>query len=117
MIFHEYLKNNDNFLNLKIKETGKQEFFEWFSGFCDGESNFSIDLKKLNTLVIFRFRIGILIDDINILRKIKLELSQLANKEIGKIIEYKNYAVFDLSKFEDHRDLIIPLFFYLYFKN
>ena len=27
------------------------------------------------------------------------------------MIEYKNYAVFYLSKFEDHRDLIIPLFF------
>ena len=63
------LNNKIKFLNLKIKETGKQEFFEWFSGFCDGESNFSIDLKKLNTLVIFRFRIGIHIDDINILRK------------------------------------------------
>ena len=33
------------------------------------ESKFSIDFKKLNTLVIFRFRTGIHIDDINILRE------------------------------------------------
>ena len=63
------LNNKIKILNLKIKETGKQEIFEWFSGFFDWESKFSIDFKKLNTLVIFRFRIGIRIDDINILRK------------------------------------------------
>nr|YP_011020405.1 NADH dehydrogenase subunit 4 [Ganoderma weberianum]WQH62828.1 NADH dehydrogenase subunit 4 [Ganoderma weberianum] len=37
------LNNKIKNLSLKIKETGKQDFFEWFSGFCDGESNFSID--------------------------------------------------------------------------
>lgn len=73
------LKNeNRNYSNNLKKEQkmNKNEFNQWFVGFSDGESSFSIteDNRGQNTRFNFRFIIGLHIDDKPLLEFIKTEL-------------------------------------------
>ena len=75
--------------NSKISE----EFLSWFSGFTDGEGNFSIMLDR--TYIRFRFKINLHIDDIEVLKTIQSKLN------IGIIVieENKNSSAFILQSF------------------
>lgn len=108
----------NNILNNKIK----LQFIEWFVGFADGESNFSIipkydENKQLNRFS-FRFTIGLHIDDISVLQRIKQELQigtiQISQKECKYVISDKEsvkilLTIFDLfnlntTKYLDYLD-------------
>ncbi len=86
--------------NLKISE----EFLSWFSGFTDGEGNFSITLDR--TYIRFRFKICLHIDDLEVLNVIK------SNLKIGKIIveENRNSCAFVVQSFSELKDVLCPIF-------
>ena len=70
-----------------------EEFLFWFSGFTDGEGNFSIFLDKV--YIRFRFKINLHIDDIEVLKTIQSKLN------IGIIVieENKNSCAFIVQSF------------------
>ena len=80
-------KVNTNKLN------ANEEFLFWFSGFTDGEGNFSIFLYKV--YIRFRFKINLHIDDIEVLKTIQSKLN------IGRIVieENKNSCAFIVQSF------------------
>lgn len=62
----------------KFKFNINEDFLFWFSGFTDGEGNFSITLDR--GYIIFRFKINLHIDDLEVINIIKSKLN------IGRII-------------------------------
>lgn len=86
--------------NLKVSE----EFLFWFSGFTDGEGNFSISLDR--TYIRFRFKINLHIDDIQVLNDIKSKLN------IGRVVEEKdkNSCAFVVQNFSELKDVLSPIF-------
>lgn len=57
------------------KQMSAQEFKEWFVGFCDGESNFNVYIRKDKQYVIqFMFKIELHIDDIQVIYFLKERL-------------------------------------------
>ena len=80
-----------------------EEFLYWFSGFTDGEGNFSIMLDR--TYVRFRFKISLHIDDLEVLNVIK------SNLNIGKIIveEKRNSCAFVVQSFSELKDVLCPI--------
>lgn len=76
-----------------------EEFLSWFSGFTDGEGNFSIMLDR--TYIRFRFKISLHIDDLEVLNVIK------SNLNIGKIIveEKRNSCAFVVQSFSELKDV------------
>jgi NADH:ubiquinone oxidoreductase subunit 3 (subunit A) len=89
----------------------KSDFLNWFSGFTDAEGHFSIVIHR-NKDVGFRFVIVLHLDDIEVLKYIKQELSSLANKEVGiiQISKTKNLVSYTIQKFDIIKELIIPIF-------
>lgn len=81
-----------------------EEFLSWFSGFTDGEGNFSIMLDR--TYIRFRFKINLHIDDLEVLNVIK------SNLNIGKIIveEKRNSCAFVVQSFSELKDVLCPIF-------
>jgi hypothetical protein len=81
-----------------------EEFLSWFSGFTDGEGNFSIMLDR--TYIRFRFKISLHIDDLEVLNVIK------SNLNIGKIIveEKRNSCAFVVQSFSELKDVLCPIF-------
>ena len=75
------------------KLNANEEFLFWFSGFTDGEGNFSIFLDKV--YIRFRFKINLHIDDIEVLKTIQSKLN------IGRIVieENKNSCAFIVQSF------------------
>ena len=80
------------------------EFLSWFSGFTDGEGNFSIMLDR--TYIRFRFKISLHIDDLEVLNVIK------SNLNIGNIIveEKRNSCAFVVQSFSELKDVLCPIF-------
>lgn len=81
-----------------------EEFLFWFSGFTDGEGNFSITLDR--GYIRFRFKINLHIDDLQVLNLIKSKLN------IGRIIveENRNSCAFVVQSFSELKDIICPIF-------
>ena len=75
------------------KLNANEDFLFWFSGFTDGEGNFSIFLDKV--YIRFRFKINLHIDDIEVLKTIQSKLN------IGIIVieENKNSCAFIVQSF------------------
>lgn len=81
-----------------------EEFLFWFSGFTDGEGNFSITLDR--GYIRFRFKINLHIDDLQVLNVIKSKLN------VGRIIieENRNSCAFVVQSFSELKDVICPIF-------
>ena len=86
------------------KLNANEEFLFWFSGFTDGEGNFSIFLDKV--YIRFRFKINLHIDDIEVLKTIQSKLN------IGRIVieENKNSCAFIVQSFSELKDVLCPIF-------
>ena len=86
----------------------KREFeLEWFSGFSEAESMFFI-----STTGALSFRIKIHYDDRQTLEYIQKLLSELANRDIGIIVDSKNQheSYYMVAKFQDILEILIPIF-------
>lgn len=81
-----------------------EEFLFLFSGFTDGEGNFSITLDR--NYIRFRFKINLHIDDLEVLKVIKSKL------KIGRIIveEKRNSCAFVVQSFSELKDVLCPIF-------
>jgi len=83
-------------------------FYDWFRGFCDAESNFLIRVRKGSEDNIkgfeFIFRIALHIDDLQVLKEIQNKL------KCRKIIKDRNTFVYHVSSLKDIETIIIPLF-------
>jgi len=62
-----------NFINNSKNNIKKEEFYNWFIGFVEGEGSFNVSLSMKNNklTMTFTFAIELHIDDANILYKIK----------------------------------------------
>jgi hypothetical protein len=100
----------DNFSdnNMSTENFYQEDFYDWFRGFCDAESNFTIRIRKRNDKSVqgfeFIFRIALHIDDLKVLKIIQDKLN------CGKIIRNRNTYVFLVSSLKDIETVIIPLF-------
>lgn len=85
---------------------------EWFSGFSEAESIFFI-----STTGTLSFRIKLHYDDRLTLEYIKNLLSELVNREVGIIIDSKNFheSYYAINKFLDIQEVLIPIFSKYYF--
>lgn len=81
-----------------------EEFLFWFSGFTDGEGNFSISLDR--TYIRFRFKINLHIDDLQVLKVIKSNL----NIGIITIDENRSSCAFVVQSFSELKDILCPIF-------
>src|SRR5690606_2602101 len=85
-----------------------KEFIEWFVGFSDAESNFLCRVRKNKEGIIigfeFLFRISLHVDDKNVLEHIKATLG------CGRISSDRNSLTFIISRIEDIKEVLIPLF-------
>ena len=102
-------KNRNYSNNIKFKQKmNKNEFNQWFVGFSDGESNFSIteDNRGKNTNFYFKFTIGLHIDDRPLLEFIKKELG------CGSIINNKDNTAsyFTVADSSQIINILIPIF-------
>ena len=95
-----------------INEMSDKEFYEWFVGFCDAESNFGItitkDSEKVNSIsrIRFNFRIELHCLDIEVLQIIRNKLG------FGEVHPSKtrNLARFGVSDMQVMIDKLIPIF-------
>lgn len=85
---------------------------EWFIGFSEAESLFFISNSGN-----LSFRIKLHSDDRQSLVYIKNLLSELANRDIGVIIDSKNdhESYYTVNKFQDILEILIPIFSIYYF--
>jgi hypothetical protein len=102
-------KNRNYSNNIKIKhKMNKNEFNQWFVGFSDAESSFSIteDNRGKNTRFYFRFIIGLHIDDKPLLEFIKTELG------CGSITNNKDNTAcyFTVGDSSQINNILIPIF-------
>ena len=102
-------QNNSNNLPLhlqKIVPKASKEFLQWFVGFADAESTFSIVPSQNWNNVSLRFTIEVHIDDMDTLHRIKdnLGIGNINNNKTNKS------AVFFVNKFEDITSVLIPIF-------
>ena len=75
MKWHYTIRRYSKDSNL-INEMSDKEFYEWFVGFCDAESNFKIYIRKDKRKGInFAFKIELHIDDLKVLHFIKNKLN------------------------------------------
>lgn len=85
----------------------EEAFYDWFRGFCDAESNFTIRLRKKQDKLLgfeFLFRISLHKDDLKVLEFIQ------NNLKCGKIRSDRNTYVLIISSLIDIETIIIPLF-------
>lgn len=85
----------------------KNRDLEWFVGFSEAEAMFSITSEGN-----LSFRINLHRDDHITLVYIKSLLSNLANRDIGVIVESKKVyeSYYAINKFKDIYEIIIPIF-------
>lgn len=100
-------KKESRYFSIKLNEKKfniSEEFLFWFSGFTDGEGNFSITLDR--GYIRFRFKINLHIDDLQVLNLIKSKLN------IGRIIveENRSSCAFVVQSFSELKDVICPIF-------
>lgn len=88
--------------NIKSLKNVSPQFLQWLVGFVDGEGSFKISISK--NYVTYKFQIKLHIDDISILKFIQSQLNA------GTIIIEKNQARYRISKKEDIKTKIIPIF-------
>lgn len=93
-----------NPLNNKMSD---KEFFEWFVGFCDGEANFAVYLRKDKSgRINFAFRIELHVKDIAVLNFIKEKLGC----GTVAISQSRESAVFSITGSNDLINVLIPIF-------
>lgn len=68
------------FHNINRISKVSSEFLQWFAGFTDAEGNFLISIDSLG-YVVFRFRIVLHVDDIEVLQKIRNTLGRSSSKK------------------------------------
>lgn len=87
--------------------TSEKNRLEWFVGFTEAEGMFSIS-KECN----LSLRINLHSDDLISLKYIKSLLSELANREIGSIVESKRVSesYYHIGKLKDIYEILIPIF-------
>jgi NADH-ubiquinone oxidoreductase chain 3 len=98
--------------NIISKLHQQSAFLNWLCGFTDAEGHFAIKYNIKPKTVYFALKYHLHIDDINVLIKIKTELSLLAGKDIGRIYINKSDNACELSflEFKVLRDLFVPIF-------
>jgi hypothetical protein len=82
--------------NFTLSQDKDEKFLQWFVGFADAESCFSINklINKDNSSIskfTFMFKIGLHIDDLKVLKLIQEKLG------IGKVRIYKNECIFNIT--------------------
>lgn len=95
------------FTKEEYKFSNEDTFYDWFRGFCDAESNFTIRLRKRNNKLSgfeFLFRITLHTDDLGTLKLIQEKLN------CGKIRKDRNTYVLIISSLKDIETVILPLF-------
>lgn len=105
--FENNLIKSNKSLSLKNSIFENEEFFEWFSGFVDGEGNFLIVINKSKKLIRFRFMIVLHLDDIEVLNYIQNELYGIGT--VRKDLKYYR-AEYVIWNFNDIYTIIVPLF-------
>src|SRR2546423_5427085 len=91
-------------LNNKMSD---KEFFEWFVGFCDGEANFTVYLRKDKSAGInFAFKIELHVNDMNVLNLIKERLGC----GTVTISQTRDSARFAIAGTNDLINVLIPIF-------
>jgi hypothetical protein len=88
--------------NIKSLQNVSPQFLQWLIGFVDGEGSFKISISKNYATYIFQIKLHI--DDISILKFIQSQLNA------GTIHIEKNKAIYRVSKKEDIKTKIIPIF-------
>lgn len=78
--------------------TSIRNFYEWLSGFTDGEGHFYILIKRSSCA--FRFQINLDKDDINALYYIHKRLG------FGEVRSYKNFSSFTITRLKDIAQLL-----------
>ena len=106
------LKRLDHSRSEEICFKGKELELEWLSGFSEAESMFYISTKGA-----LSFKIKLHWDDRQTLEYIKNLLSELANREIGVIVDSKDQheSYYIIAKFKDIQEILIPIFSKYYF--
>lgn len=102
-------------VNIPEEILNKRELeLEWLSGFSEAEAMFYI-----STSGALSFKIKLHWDDRETLEYIRNLLSELANREIGIIVDSKDLheSYYNISKFKDLYEIIIPIFSKYYFST
>lgn len=101
----------DNILTEEILNK-KEKDLEWLSGFSEAESLFFISHSGA-----LSFKIKLHWDDRQTLVYIKNILSELADRKVGIILDWKDKheSYYSVSKFKDIIEIIIPIFLKYYF--
>ena len=100
-----------NLLSQDILKNKKNEL-EWLCGFSEAESLFFVSSSGD-----LSFRIKLHGDDKQSLVYIKNLLSELANPQVGVIVDSKNQheSYYSVNKFQDIQEILIPIFSTYYF--
>jgi len=93
------LKHSDSLKPINMTD---DEFNQWFTGFIDGEGNFSITIVN-NSTISFKLSIKLHVDDKNALEYIKYRLN------CGNIYFSSNSVIFEVNKIDDIQIKLIPL--------
>lgn len=97
---------NTNNFQTKNPVQSNFNWIQWFVGFTDGEGNFHISLDSNKSLVRFRFKIALHVDDLAVLQNIqsKLGIGSARLESDGKT------AVFVVQDLKQIKNVIIPIF-------
>lgn len=80
-------------------DNSRTNFLEWFCGLTDGEGNFYIRRRNLNTAAYsFKFSIGTHIDDVDMLNFIQSTLKIGKVYTTGKVAQYEVYDIKGVQK-------------------
>ena len=100
------ITNNQKSANLSQFEeiqNNKEQFFQWFVGFCDAEGHFIISIDNRG-YVVFRFIIRLHVNDEEVLKQICKVL------QIGVVRTKGNSSVFVVSCLTSIRKVLFPIF-------
>jgi NADH-ubiquinone oxidoreductase chain 3 len=105
------IPDSDKSTGINLLSKDKSDFLNWFSGFTDAEGHFGIVIYR-NKDVGFRFIITLHLDDLEVLKYIKYELSSIIGKEVGLIYtsEIRKLVTYTIQDFNIIKELIIPIF-------
>ena len=84
---------NRSYSTISSSAENNKEFYEWFSGFTDAEGNFII--LPIPKCLVFKFSIGLHIDDLHVLNHIKDKLG------FGIVYVHKRTCFYTVTKKED----------------
>lgn len=83
------------------KDMTREQFIRWFTGFVDGEGNFTLFIDGLRLRA--KFRINLHIDDVAVLHTIRTMLG------VGKVSVFGNTCVYTISDLTSLKDVLCPL--------